>query len=113
MKLQIMLLLIAHAAMAGDHEFFESKIRPVLAEKCYECHSAEAGKSKGGLLLDTREGIRQGGDTGPAVVPGDPEKSLLIHAIRWHDPDTAMPSSTSSVSITKPLPTATPAAISD
>ena len=77
--------------MAGEHDFFESKIRPVLAEKCYGCHSVESGKSKGGLLLDTREGVRTGGDTGPAVVPGDLDKSLLIQAIRWHDPDTGMP----------------------
>ena len=77
--------------MAAEHDFFESKIRPVLTEKCYGCHSIESGKSKGGLLLDTREGIRTGGDTGPAVVPGDLQKSLLISAIRWHDPDTGMP----------------------
>jgi hypothetical protein len=70
---------------------FESKIRPALAEKCYSCHFVESGKSKGWLLLDTREGVRADGDTGPAVVPGDLEKSLLIQAIRWHDPDTGMP----------------------
>ena len=72
-------------------DFFESNIRPVLVSKCYGCHSTEAGKSKGGLLLDTREGIRKGGDSGPAVVPGDAEKSLLIRAVRWHDSDTGMP----------------------
>ena len=83
--------LLATTAMADDHAFFESKIRPVLADKCYGCHSIESGKSKGGLLLDSRAGIRTGGDTGPAVVPGDLEKSLLIAAIRWHDPDTGMP----------------------
>ncbi len=77
--------------LRADDAFFESRIRPVLVESCYGCHSQEAGKSKGGLLLDTREGIRTGGDTGPAVVPGDLEKSLLIGAIRWHDPDTGMP----------------------
>ena len=91
MKLPCLLLLVASAAMAGEHDFFESKIRPVLAERCHACHSVESGKSKGGLLLDTREGIRRGGDTGPAVVPGNLEKSLLITAIRWHDPDTGMP----------------------
>ena len=72
-------------------EFFESKIRPVLVEHCYKCHSAEAVKVKGGLLLDTRDGVLKGGDTGPAIVPGDPAKSLLIKAIKRGDPDTAMP----------------------
>ena len=52
-------------------DFFEKKIRPVLAEKCYKCHWQEAEKIKGGLMLDTREGIRRGGDNGPAVVPGN------------------------------------------
>ncbi|MFO0803458.1 MAG: PSD1 and planctomycete cytochrome C domain-containing protein [Gemmataceae bacterium] len=67
--------------------FFESKIRPVLVKECYSCHSAEAAKTKklrGGLQLDTREGIRKGGDGGPAVVPGDPKKGSLLAAIR-HD----------------------------
>ena len=72
-------------------DFFETRIRPVLADKCYSCHSAEAGKSKGDLWLDTRENIRKGGEKGPAVVPGDLEKSLLIQAIRYTDEDTAMP----------------------
>ncbi|MEO8495606.1 MAG: c-type cytochrome domain-containing protein, partial [Planctomycetota bacterium] len=66
----------------GELEFFEKKIRPILVQKCYECHSAEAEEVKGGLLLDTREGIRQGGETGHAVVPGDVEESLLIDSIR-------------------------------
>lgn len=66
-------------------EFFEAKIRPILVEKCYACHSAEAAqnkKLKGGLLLDTRAGIQRGGDSGPAVVPGKVEDSLLISALR-------------------------------
>ncbi|MDP1590482.1 MAG: DUF1549 domain-containing protein [Prosthecobacter sp.] len=71
--------------------FFEKKIRPVLVNKCYECHSAEADKIKGGLALDTREGLRLGGDSGPAVVPGDLKASLLIEAIRYHNKDFAMP----------------------
>ncbi len=93
MKTHAFLLLAAAGAMPAiaDEAFFESKIRPVLAEKCYGCHSVESGKSKGGLLLDTRAGIQTGGDTGPAIVPGDLEKSLLIQAIRWHDEDTGMP----------------------
>ncbi|MEX2577956.1 MAG: PSD1 and planctomycete cytochrome C domain-containing protein [Verrucomicrobiales bacterium] len=79
---------------SGDEaaiRFFESRIRPALSEHCYECHSAEAGKSKGGLRLDTRESVREGGETGPAVVPGDAEASLLLVAIRHGDPDLEMP----------------------
>lgn len=79
------------APIFADESFFESRIRPVLIEHCYSCHSEEAGKAKGGLQLDTRMGIRLGGDTGPAIVPGDLEKSLLIAAVRWHDDDTGMP----------------------
>jgi hypothetical protein len=63
-------------------EFFEKKIRPVLVERCYACHSAAAPKLKGGLRLDSREGLRKGGDSGPAIVPGDPARSLLLRALR-------------------------------
>lgn len=63
-------------------EFFESRIRPVLVEHCYECHAA-GKKRQGGLLLDTRAGIRGGGDTGSAVVPGKPDESLLLEALRY------------------------------
>jgi hypothetical protein len=83
--------LAAAADSPADTAFFESKIRPVLIKQCYECHSVEAGKSKGGLQLDTKDGIRTGGDTGPAVVPGDPAKSLLLTAIKHTDPDLEMP----------------------
>jgi PAS domain-containing protein len=71
--------------------FFEKKIRPVLIEHCYKCHSAEADKIKGGLVLDTREGIRRGGDSGPIIQPGNPERSKLILSLRSKNPDTAMP----------------------
>ena len=72
--------------------FFESKVRPVLVEHCQECHSAGAKKVKGGLLLDTREGWKRGGDSGqPAVVPGNPEESPLIRAVRHVEEDFAMP----------------------
>src|SRR5713101_9010047 len=63
-------------------EFFEKKIRPLLAERCYGCHSAQAGKLRGGLHLDSREGILKGGNSGPAIMPADPERSLLIKAVR-------------------------------
>lgn len=76
-------------------EHFESKVRPVLVNNCYKCHSAGAKKVKGGLLLDTRDGIRKGGENGAAVVPGDVKKSLLISAIRHDDfempPDKKLP----------------------
>ncbi|MCE9564331.1 MAG: PSD1 and planctomycete cytochrome C domain-containing protein [Planctomycetes bacterium] len=71
--------------------FFEKKIRPVLVESCYNCHSAQAEKVKGELLLDTREGIRKGGATGPSIIPGNVERSPLIKGLRHKDPDTAMP----------------------
>jgi hypothetical protein len=77
----------AQAPDARTLAFFESKIRPVLVKDCYQCQSAESARKKklrGGLLLDTREGIRKGGDAGPAIVPGDPKKSLLLSALR-HD----------------------------
>ena len=63
-------------------EFFEKKIRPVLLRHCYKCHSQEAKNLKGGLLLDTREATRKGGDSGPAVVPQNVSESLLISALR-------------------------------
>ncbi|MCE9608639.1 MAG: PSD1 and planctomycete cytochrome C domain-containing protein [Chthoniobacter sp.] len=72
-------------------EFFERKIRPVLAEQCAKCHSAESEKIKGGLLLDSRRDILKGGTTGPAATPGDPEKSAMIEAIRYTDEDFQMP----------------------
>jgi len=84
-------LLFSASALADDTAFFESKIRPMLVKHCYECHSAESGKSKGGLMLDTKHGIREGGETGPAVVPGDVAKSLLLTAIKHSDPDLEMP----------------------
>ena len=71
-------------------EFFESKIRPVLARQCYECHST-AGKQRGGLNLDHRDSLRKGGDSGPVIVPGKPGESLLLKAIRHEEPDLKMP----------------------
>lgn len=69
-------------------EFFEKKIRPVLVDHCYSCHSAEAHskkKLKGGLYLDSREGVFKGGDSGPSVVAGDPKRSLLIEALHHNE----------------------------
>ena len=67
-------------------DFFEKKIRPVLAERCYQCHSAEAARAgtlMGKLQLDTREGVQHGGSRGPAVVPGQPDQSMLIEALKY------------------------------
>lgn len=72
-------------------EFFEKNVRPILSDRCYECHSATKNSSKGGLILDSRDGALKGGDEGPSVVPGNLEKSLLIKAVRYTDPEFAMP----------------------
>lgn len=72
-------------------EFFEKKIRPLLVQHCYECHSEEAGERQGGLLLDRRSGWIDGGDTTKAVIPGEPDSSLLITAIRYNDENLQMP----------------------
>ncbi|HTM48700.1 MAG TPA: PSD1 and planctomycete cytochrome C domain-containing protein [Bryobacteraceae bacterium] len=70
------------AQKADDFDFFEKKIRPVLAESCYGCHSAASKPPQGGLQVDSRDGLRRGGGSGPAVVPKDPSKSLLLAALK-------------------------------
>ena len=72
-------------------KFFESTIRPILVDQCYGCHSAQSGRSRGGYLIDTRDAARKGGGSGPGIVPGKPDESLLIQAIRYHDEDLQMP----------------------
>jgi hypothetical protein len=62
---------------------FETRVRPILVEHCYKCHSTESKQAKGGLKLDTRSAIRKGGDSGPAVVPGDVDESLLLQAVAF------------------------------
>jgi hypothetical protein len=74
-----------------QEEFFEAKIRPVLATQCAKCHFSTAKKLRGGLKLDSRESLRLGGDSGPVVVPGNPDESLLIRAIRYRDDELRMP----------------------
>lgn len=71
-------------------DFFEARIRPILAQECYECHST-ATKRKGGLLLDSRSGWQAGGDSGDAIKPGDPENSLLLQTLRHEHEDLKMP----------------------
>jgi hypothetical protein len=66
-----------------DRTFFENKIRPVLVKHCYECHSADSDEVGGKLLLDTRDGLRTGGESGPAVVAGKPDESRIIQALRY------------------------------
>ena len=87
--------LLRAAPLAGSDakgvEFFESQIRPLLADKCYQCHSRQSKKVKGGLLLDSPEALLKGGDSGPIVVPGDLDNSLLIKAVRYKDEDLRMP----------------------
>jgi hypothetical protein len=98
---RIVLIVSALLASAGpglpdeppqsELEHFEKHIRPLLIARCYSCHSLEKGKSKGELTLDTRQGWAQGGDSGPAIVPGKPEESLLIRAVRYGDESLQMP----------------------
>ena len=82
-------------ALGQEHiDFFEKKIRPVLAERCYQCHSANAARTgtlMGKLQLDTREGIQSGGSRGPAVVPGQPDQSMLIEAMEYTNRNLQMP----------------------
>ena len=87
--LSIAILLVASSAGASDQttqrqrlDFFEAKIRPVLVKHCYECHATDSKKLRGGLLVDSRQGLLKGGESGPALVPGDPKESLLISALK-------------------------------
>ena len=100
------LLFVTGALMTGAHsqdsispeklQFFETHIRPALIKYCYECHSQEEKSSRGGLFVDTRKALLQGGDNGPAVEPGNVKDSLLWEAINWQydlemPPDDPMP----------------------
>ena len=70
---------------AAEIEFFEAEVLPLLQKNCYSCHSHEAGKSKGGLVVDSQTGLATGGESGPAIQPGNAEASLLIRAVKWDD----------------------------
>ncbi|HRI11935.1 MAG TPA: PSD1 and planctomycete cytochrome C domain-containing protein [Verrucomicrobiota bacterium] len=72
----------SHSITPEQLQFFEKKIRPVLVEKCYDCHSEESGKMKSDFVLDSRDGIRIGGERGPGIVPFKPDDSFVIRAIR-------------------------------
>jgi len=84
---------LAGSAATADEgsDFFEKKIRPLLAEHCYKCHSSQAKKLKANLFLDSRDGWMKGGDSGPAIVPGEPDASPLIKAVGYADKDLQMP----------------------
>ncbi|MFN0125463.1 MAG: PSD1 and planctomycete cytochrome C domain-containing protein [Verrucomicrobiales bacterium] len=87
-------LAVSGLAAAEPVDFFETKVRPLLVEHCYSCHSAEAeakGKLKAGLRMDSLEGLKKGGDSGPALTPGDPAKSLIVEAVSYRNEDMAMP----------------------
>ncbi len=83
--------LVERPLTSEQTKFFETKIRPVLMTSCAKCHSKTAEKLKASLLVDSRDALRKGGDTGPAVVPGKPEESLLLTAIRYTDESLQMP----------------------
>ncbi len=95
MKSLAIILLASSSALAADPAgvaFFEQKIRPVLVEHCYSCHSAEAKKLKGNLYLDSKAGWEKGGDSGEGViVPGKPEASLLLRTVQHLEEDMEMP----------------------
>src|SRR5580658_4732518 len=80
--------LYAQSTAAASPDYFELKIRPLLATNCYSCHTDSA---LGGLRLDSREAMLKGGSRGPSLVPGDPDKSVLIQAVRQTDPKLKMP----------------------
>jgi hypothetical protein len=99
--LRRLLVLLASAACADGLRaqdadklaFFEKRVRPILAQRCYSCHSEAAGKKKGNLVLDRRERLLAGGASGPVLVPGSPDKSLLVQAVRYAHEELRMPPS--------------------
>src|SRR5262249_20358224 len=72
-------------------DFYQRQVLPILTDNCYKCHSHEADKIKANFVLDSREGLLEGGESGPAVVPGDPDESLLMKAVRHDTDDLQMP----------------------
>jgi hypothetical protein len=81
------------AAQTTDVEFFEAKIRPVLVQRCYSCHNSKMAAPKGDLVLDTKEGLLEGGASGPALVPGNAAESRLLKVLSYTDPLVQMPPS--------------------
>ena len=93
----ILIFVLVTAAQPVDAQstgvkFFEEKIRPVLVEHCYECHSSSSGKARGGLKVDSKDALLRGGDTGPAVVSKSLSKSMLFQSLLYlDDADYQMP----------------------
>ena len=87
-------LLLPRDAGGNEAEFFRHQVFPILSENCFKCHSHGSHKIRGGLVLDSRAGLLRGGDSGPAIVPGDPESSRLIQAVRYEDEHLQMPPKT-------------------
>ncbi len=87
----VVLVSLCLVASTQAEDFFSDKIEPLLKQRCYECHSHQGGKMKGGLTLDSKSGWEKGGETGPAVVAGKPDASLLMTMVRWRDDDHQMP----------------------
>src|SRR5277367_451541 len=79
------------AAQTPDFTLFEAKIRPVLTTKCYGCHASTLKAPMGGLALDTKAGLLEGGATGKVIVPGKPQESRLLKALRYADQSLQMP----------------------
>src|SRR5688500_15931414 len=95
-RLTWMLLALAPQDAAEEREkrgleLFERRVRPILIDSCYECHSAGSKKVKGEFLVVSRDALMKGGSSGPSLVPGDPDKSLLVLAVRWATEDLKMP----------------------
>ena len=96
-RFSVLIFVVAASASAAEPDgragldFFESRVRPIFVEHCYECHSGEAAKSEGGLRLDSAQALLRGGDSGPIVVPGRPEESLLVHAVSYSPDASSMP----------------------
>ena len=86
-----MVLVATTPLRAADDDFFETRIRPLLVARCQSCHSTATGKTSGGLALDSRQGWTTGGDSGPAIVPGDIDASLLLRAVQGADGVSARP----------------------
>src|SRR5215471_2445347 len=89
--LSLFTVVLTALAQSRGEAIFESKIRPVLVAKCYACHSSKLKSPMGNLALDTKAGLAQGGASGPEVVPGKPDESRLLKALRYTDPHLQMP----------------------
>ena len=95
----ILIIVVVHDGMADDYAYFEAQVRPLLVKHCYDCHNSEV--AEGNLRLDLRDGLLRGGNSGPAIVSGQPSKSLLLKAVNYEDPDLKMPPVDSGVRLSR------------